>query len=93
MIGSYQCAAEIEWVKNSDHILLINRLTGQSWQFRGLQALIWELLSVGHRYQKLLKLFALTESIALDLADAQIRQTLKIWAQDGIIEQVGDFDD
>ena len=85
-----RCSPEIEWVKNQDHLLLVHRLRRQSWQLQDSQALIWELLCIGHRYEKLLQLFALIQSIDLEEAHREIQQTVQGWAKEGILEAVGE---
>lgn len=88
MKQTYQCAPEIVWVKNTDHLLLINQVSGQQWTLDSTPALIWELLNASTPAKKIVPLLTHIEAIEAAEAAAIVQKTVQKWQQDGLVRLV-----
>jgi hypothetical protein len=61
----YHCSPSIIWVKDADQTLVVDRETGQSWALRGVEAVVWDLLTIGYSYQRIVPMLSLILSLSI----------------------------
>ncbi len=89
----YYCLPAIFWVKDANHILLINKETGESWKLNGKEALVWDMLIVGHNYQKAIQILAHVLALSEREAESNLQEMLRQWKTAGIIQLRGENTD
>jgi len=88
----YCCSPAIVWARDAGHILLLDRETGQSWSLRDEEEVIWDLLAVGHSYEKIVQILSLTLSLSAEQADHTLFSVLQNWRDAGIVQVSGDVE-
>jgi hypothetical protein len=89
----YCCSPAIAWVRDAGHILLLDRETGQSWSLRDAEEVIWDLLAVGHSYEKIVQMLSLTLSLSAEQASHTLLSVLRRWRDIGLVQVSGDIKD
>jgi hypothetical protein len=89
----YHCAPSIIWVKDSDHTLVVDRDTGQSWALRGVEAVVWDLLSVGYSYHRIIPMLSVMLSLSVEDAGRTLADVLRTWRDASILRVSREADD
>ncbi|NDJ85446.1 MAG: hypothetical protein GYB66_06140 [Chloroflexi bacterium] len=89
MKAGYCCIGGILWVKNGDTLLLVDDTQRRSWTLRGDEAIAWELLCTGYRYEKLVRQLSLILALDETAAREHLQAMLHTWHQKGILQQNG----
>jgi len=89
----YHCSPSTIWVKDADQTLVVDRELGQSWTLRGVEAVIWDLLTVGHSCQKAVQVLSLILSLSVEEAEHTFAGVLRKWKDASIVQVSGEADD
>ena len=73
--------------------LVMDKETGKSWAIRGAEAVVWDLLAVGHSYRGIVPLLSLILSLSTDEAESTLAGLLRKWREAGIVRVRGESDD
>ena len=85
----YQCSPNIVWVKDAGQTLLVDREGERSWLLHDAAAMMWDLLAVGHSYEKITQMISLILSLPEEQAGRTLASVLGDWQEAGILELVG----
>jgi len=83
------CPAGVEWVKNSDGILVVHRNQNQSYHLTGIESVLWSWISLSYTYPRLVSMLAELAGISRLAAGRKLRQVLEDWRGKGILEERG----
>jgi hypothetical protein len=86
----YRCSPAIVWVRDAGQILLVDREAEQSWSLHDAEAVIWDLLTVGYSYAKIVQMLSLTLSLSVEQANHTLSNVLRNWRDAGIVQVSGD---
>jgi hypothetical protein len=89
----YHCAPSIIWVKDADQTLVVDRGTGQSWALRGVEAVVWDLLSVGYSYHRIIPMLSVMLSLSAEEARRTLADVLRTWQDVSILRVSGEAND
>lgn len=81
----YCCSPSVVWVKDAEQTLVVDRENQQSWAFHGAEAVMWDLLTVGYSYQKLVTMLSLLLSLPTEEAGRTLADALEKWRDAGIV--------
>jgi hypothetical protein len=87
---TYRCSPAIVWVRDAGQILLVDKEAEQSWSLHDAEAVIWDLLTVGYSYEKIVQMLSLTLSLSVEQADRTLSNVLRNWRDAGIVQVSGD---
>jgi hypothetical protein len=87
---TYRCSPAIVWVRDAGQILLVDKAAEQSWSLHDAEVVIWELLTVGYSYEKIVQMLSLTLSLSVEQADRTLSSVLRNWRDAGIVQVSGD---
>jgi len=82
----YFCPAGVEWVKNTDGILVINRNQSQSYLLMGLESAVWSWMSLSYTYPRLVGMLSELEGISRQEAGQKLKRLLEAWRVIDILE-------
>jgi hypothetical protein len=82
----YQCAPGITWLRDADHMLLVEEERGQSWLMRGTQAAVWDFLTLAYPYQKIVRFLSLLLRVPIEEAEVTLLCLLCDWQAAGILQ-------
>lgn len=85
----YQCSPNIVWVKDAGQTLLVDREGERSWLLHDAEGVMWDLLAVGHSYEKITQMISLILSLPEEQAERTLASVLGDWQEAGILELVG----
>lgn len=93
----YRCSPSIIWVKDTNQTLVVDRETGQSWALRGVEAVVWDLLTIGYSYQRIVPMLSLILSLSTEEAEYTLAGVLRKWRDASIVQEPfeandGEFD-
>ena len=89
----YCCSPSIVWVKDADQTLVVDKELGRSWALGGVEALVWDLLSVGYSYRRITRMLSLLLSLSVDEAEHTLGGVLQKWRRANIVQVSGEADD
>lgn len=84
---TYICSAGVEWVKNSDGILVVQGNLSQSYLLTGLESALWSWMNLSYNFPRLVSMLAELEGISRVAAGRKLRQILEDWRGKGILEE------
>ncbi len=87
---SYRPAPSIRYVIEVDQTRLIDDRRGLSWSLQGLEAAIWDLLTSGHAYQRIVYSVSLLSDLPGVSAKKIVLAALQSWTDQGILEKTLD---
>jgi len=76
----------IVWVREVDHIRLIDRERGLCWKLTGIEAAIWDLLVLAYPFPKLAAFLAALHDVSVEEAKGVLLAVLATWQHQGILE-------
>ncbi len=85
---AYRCAPAIAWLRDAGQILLIDVDTGQSWRIRGVEAAIWDFLTLAYPYARIVRFVSLLLRTPIDEAERTLLATLHGWQSAGIVQTI-----
>ena len=83
----YFCPAGVEWVKNTDGILVVQGNQGRSYLLTGLESALWSWMSLSYPYPRLVSMLAELAGISRLAAGRKLMQILEDWRGKGILEE------
>ena len=83
----YRCSPSIIWVKDADQTLVVDRETRQSWALRGVEAVVWDLLTIGYSYQRIVPMLSLILSLSMEEAEYTLAGVLRKWRDASIVQE------
>lgn len=86
----YRCAPDITWVRDAGQVLLVDADKGLSRSLRGVEAAIWDFLTLGYRYAKIIRFLSVILKVSKDEAKRTLVATLRGWQDEGIVQVLGD---
>jgi len=89
MIGdpmpAYRCSPSITWVKDSDQTILVEEEKGQSWSIHGVEAVIWDLLTLHYSLGRIVRFLSVLLNGSKDEAIESLLVAIQRWEEAGII--------
>jgi hypothetical protein len=82
---TYRCGESVDWLRDDDTILLLERESRRHRRLRGHEALLWELMCQGSSFEHVLEVLMLAAELERESATAVITGTLGSLQQDGFI--------
>ena len=89
----FACAPSIIWIRDVDQVLLVDQETKQSWSLRGVSAVVWDLVTVGHSHQRIVPLLSLIISLPIEEVERDLTKVLGKWLDEGIVQASGEAKD
>jgi hypothetical protein len=81
------CPAPVWWVKDADQILVVDEQKGTLVILRGLEAVIWDWLTLMYSYPRLVNLLAALRVVPADEAERQLIDVLSAWQSIGLLQR------
>ena len=81
----FRCAPSIVWVKDSGQTILVERESERWWIIRGVEAVVWDLLTLNYPFQGIVRFLAVMLEIPLDEAMGNLWAILREWGDAGIL--------
>ena len=89
----YRCTSSIVWVRDAGQTLAVDEETGRSWTLRGVEAVVWDLLTVGYAYRRIVLLLSLIFSLPAAAAAQALDSLLRRWREANLIQVFEEADD
>jgi hypothetical protein len=89
----YRCSPSIVWVKDASQTMVVDKETGQSWVVRGAEALVWDLVTVGYSYHRIIRMLSLILSLSVEEGDRILAGVMRQWQDAGIVQVSGEAAD
>jgi hypothetical protein len=86
----YRCAPAIAWLRDADQTLLVDAERGQFWSIRGVEAAIWDLLTLNYPYEKIVPFLSLLMRVRTDEAEGMFLAVLRGWQEAGVVQIRGE---
>jgi hypothetical protein len=85
-VGAYRCAPAIVWVKDLGQTILLERESGRRWVIHGTEAMVWDLLTMGYAFERIVRFLAVMLEIPVDSAQGTLLAILHGWGELGIVQ-------
>jgi hypothetical protein len=82
---AYRCAPAIAWVKDVRQTILVAAETGESWTLCGVEAAIWDLLTLNYPAEQITRLLSVLLALSPEQAAATLAGAIRTWAEAGIL--------
>ena len=86
----YQCSPDITWVRDTGGTLLVDAVRAQAWSLSGVEASIWEWLTLAYPYDKVVHFLSVLLRIRADEAEETLLSALRGWLAAGILQISGE---
>ncbi len=83
-------AQGITWVQDAEQTLLVREGDGRSWQLRGAEAMVWDLLTLGYSWNRLVELAGAALRVPGEQAQETLWAILSRWEREGLVRACGD---
>jgi hypothetical protein len=84
----YRPGPNVTWLRDANHILVIDGERGETWSLSGREAALWDWLNLGYPYQKILEFLSLLMRASPHEAEKTLLTLLRDWQSEGIIHSV-----
>jgi hypothetical protein len=81
----YRSVPGLAWVKDAELTLIVQHEEGRSWALRGLEAAIWDLLTLSYSFPRLVDAVALLAGCEPGEAAEIVMALLHEWEEQGIV--------
>jgi hypothetical protein len=81
----YRCSPSILWLKDADQTILIDSENGETWSLRGVEAVIWDLLTLNYTSQMIAGVLPLLTGQAGAEPWSTFRALVQAWEKAGIL--------
>jgi hypothetical protein len=85
---AYRCAAAITWVKDAGRTLLVEVETGRAWSLGGVEAVVWDLLTLHYPAGQLIGFLAVLLGESCEKAKDRLLAMVQGWEEAGIVYAV-----
>jgi hypothetical protein len=89
----YRCSPSIIWVRDADQTLVVDRKSERMWALRGAKAVIWDLLTVGYSYPRIVRMLSLVFSLSAEEAEGLLTDAILEWRKDDVLQGSGEAED
>jgi len=89
----YRCTPSIVWVRDAGQTLAVDEETGQAWTLCGVEAVVWDLLTVGYAYRRIVLLLSLIFSLPAAAAAQALDSLLRRWREMDLVQVSEEADD
>jgi hypothetical protein len=89
----YRCSPSIVWVKDVGQTMIVDREEQRSWTLHDTEAAIWDLITVGYPYRKLVPMLSLLLSLPVEETTCTLTGVLEDWQEAGIVYLAQEVDD
>lgn len=86
---TYRCVPTIAWVKDAGQTLLVEEEAGRTWSLRGVEAAVWDWLSLGYSFDEIVGLLKVLVGASDEEARERLVAMLEGWKQAGIVRLAG----
>ncbi|NWJ47021.1 MAG: hypothetical protein HXX08_14255 [Chloroflexi bacterium] len=83
----------IQWVQDSEEVLVVNEQCNESHSLRGVEAAVWNCLVLGYSYADLLELLANLLDLPKSEAATNLNGWLEKWQRVSLLQKQEGFDD
>jgi hypothetical protein len=83
--AAYHCAPALCWVKDAGQTILVDGESGRSWVLRGVEAAIWDLLTLGYPAGQIAPFLAVLRTSPVDQASDTLAAVVHAWVEAGIV--------
>jgi hypothetical protein len=84
-ILTYDCAPTITWVKDANQVIVIEGRGARCWSLQGIEAIIWDLLSLNYGFARMVDLLAELSEGSRENAVTTLLTTMRHWEEEGIV--------
>jgi hypothetical protein len=88
-VGTYRCAPRVAWVQDAAQTLLVDRQDDRCWTLTGIEAAIWDLLTLGYASEQAVRFLSLFKSIPTEDARPALLTILQGWERAGLVQASG----
>ncbi len=81
------CPEYVQWVRDADQTLVVNSRRGTLYRLRGTGAAVWDWLTLGYSYARLVALLAALLGDAPEEGEATLVRLLTEWLENGLLEE------
>ena len=81
----YRCAPTVTWVKDASQTILVEEEKERSWRLQGVEAIIWDLLTLDYAAGGMIDFLALLLNNSVQEAQTTLLAVLRDWAEMGIV--------
>lgn len=81
----YCCIPDIVWTRDADQTLLVSPGQGQGWALRGVEATVWDLLTLHYPFERIVGFLAELLQLSGEEATRQLLAVVQGWEQAGIM--------
>lgn len=75
----------IAWVKDAELTLLVDEEQGRSWSLHGIEAAIWDLLTLAYSFPEIVQVVSLLARCGAEEASEIVTALLHTWEAQGIV--------
>jgi hypothetical protein len=86
----YHCPPALVWLKERGRTIVVDQKRMESWQLGGLQAVVWDLVTLGYPFGRIARLVAALLDVSRDEADGTVLTILARWEEAGMVRREGD---
>ena len=86
---AYDCAPTITWVKDASQVIVIEGRGARSWSLQGIEAVIWDLLTLNYGFAGMVDLLAVLLEGSRERAATTLLGTMRRWEEEGIVTTNG----
>jgi hypothetical protein len=81
----YQTPAWIQWCVDAKQVIVVDQSIGKSFTLRGLQASIWNWLTLGYERSRITEFVSITQNQTLVKSDQLVVSTVSDWIANGLL--------
>jgi hypothetical protein len=81
----YCCVPAVVWVKDAGQTLLVEQERGQCWVLCGVEATIWDLLTLHYEFGRIVGFLSELLKLSGEEATQQLVAAIRNWEQAGIV--------
>lgn len=85
----YRCAPTLVWVRDEGHVIVVDAQNARSWLLDGIEAAIWDWVTMGYSYPRIVNLASLILKGSQAQAETQLEETLHRWHRAGLVQLEG----
>lgn len=84
--STYCCVPTIVWVKDAEQTILIETVGKRSWIIRGMEAAIWDWLTLNHPAERVVRFLSALSGTSTEEARKVLSSILQGWEKAGIVQ-------
>lgn len=84
---TYSCSPRVSWAVDAGQIIVVDEQQGRHYCLRGVEAAVWDWLTLAYPYPRLLTLLANLLAVSPAQAAVPLHAMLRQWADMGLLAQ------